>query len=97
MVMCKIIYYQGSKLYNNPQLKLPQTSNFISDDRSYSEFFAKHFIDPESAQIHQYTLLQKAARSGCISKSTFLLEKVMDARWAISNNLQICMTVFIPP
>ena len=67
----------------------------ISDERSYADFFTKHFVTEEKAEIHQYTFLQKVARSGCIIKSTFVLAKVMDARHASLNNLYFCKHIFI--
>ena len=59
----------------------------ISDQKSYADFFAKHSVKEEDAEMYEWTLLQKAAHSTCIIKNTFLLEKVMDAKQKNSQNL----------
>lgn len=62
----------------------------ISDNRSFEDYFSKHSITQEDAEMYQYTFLQKVAKSGCIVKSTYILEKIMDARTAEVANLYFC-------
>ena len=57
------------------------------DLKSYNDLFEKHCIPEEEAEMWQSTLLQKAAKSTCIVKNTYLLGKVMDAKKKNSMNL----------
>ena len=59
----------------------------IIDSKSYNDLFEKHSIPEEEAEMWQSTLLQKAAKSTCIVKNTYLLGKVMDAKKKNSMNL----------
>ena len=59
----------------------------IVDLKSYNDLFEKHSIPEEEAEMWQSTLLQKAAKSTCIVKNTYLLGKVMDAKKKNSMNL----------
>ena len=59
----------------------------IVDLKSYNDLFEKHSIPEEEAVTWQSTLLQKAAKSTCIVKNTYLLGKVMDAKKKNSMNL----------
>ena len=62
-------------------------SNIFLDQRSYDDFFEKHSIGEEEAEMFQYTLLQKSAKGTCIVQNTYLLGKVMDAKEKNSRNL----------
>ena len=59
----------------------------ISDDKPYSDFFEKHGIEEDEAEVFQYSILKKAAKSTCIIKNTYMLGKVMDAKTKENMNL----------
>ena len=59
----------------------------LADDTSYSDFFEKHGIEDDEAELFQYSILKKAAKSTCIVKNTYLLGKVMDAKQKENMNL----------
>jgi hypothetical protein len=54
--------------------------NGFAVKKSYANLFERHSIQEEEAEVWQYTILQKAAKSTCIVKNTYLLGKVMDAK-----------------
>ena len=66
---------------------IPLSLFCIVDLKSYNDLFEKHSIPEEEAEMWQSTLLQKAAKSTCIVKNTYLLGKVMDAKKKNSMNL----------
>ncbi len=71
---------------------------YVSGDKSstaIAKFFEKQEIPEEEAEMHRYTFLQKISKSGCIVKSTFIMEKIMDAKMLNLGNLYFCKYVII--
>ena len=61
---------------------------YIVDEKSCSEIVVKYrHCD---AETFNYTLLQKAAKSGCINKTKFIINKIMDAREKHQKNMYFC-------
>ena len=88
---CKFINYfysMWTKTFYKPKpFTITLCSFCIVDLKSYNDLFEKHSIPEEEADMWQSTLLQKAAKSTCIVKNTYLLGKVMDAKKKNSMNL----------
>ena len=59
-------------------------------DQNFDVFFEKHKVTPEERQDYEMTMLQKVAKSSCIIKTTFVLDKICDARNMLAVNIYYC-------
>ena len=50
------------------------------DEAQVDEFFAKHAVPEAARGDYKMSLLEKAAKSTCIMKSHYVLDRIMDAR-----------------
>lgn len=63
-------------------LKQDQKSKICSTREKYSSHCDR--------EMFQCTILQKAARSGCINKTKFIINQIMDAREKQQKNMYFC-------
>ena len=65
------------------------TSNLDSNRKSKREKCAKYTAHCDK-NTFKCTLLQKAAKSGCINKTKLIINKIMDAREKHQKNMYFC-------
>ena len=59
-------------------------------DQNHDAFFEKHKVTEEERQDFVMTMLQKVAKSTCIIKTTYVLDKICDARNMLAVNIYYC-------
>ena len=72
-------------MYRNTLYKF----SFLDND-SFEQIFKDNGVSKETAQKLRYSFLQKVAVSGCIKKSTLVIERMTNARKAYLMNLRSC-------
>ena len=72
-------------MYRNTLYKF----SFLDND-SFEQIFKDNGVSKKTAQKLRYSFLQKVAVSGCIKKSTLVIERMTNARKDYLMNLRSC-------